>query len=274
MAEAKLIQKNMITRSPAKKKRHGFTRKCASLVQDQRARIYVFRRCATMLLCCFQLCGSGQSGFVLWSSKLILRQCHSFFDPDGAIQRCSILKTEGNFKWAPENFTTELNKPRLSTGNHYPTRKERWQEWKLELPWKTSRRKWLTLRRKETGISFIALEISSWPWWEKSVNCLRYFSGEERLQEGYPDWKDEEKEHLGEELSDVLLYLVRLSDVCGVDLGKAAMRKLEVNAIKYPVKLCKGSSKKHTQINAGNNAGGGITGSIHSDGCTNSSDGV
>ncbi|KAG5252104.1 DEVIL protein [Salix suchowensis] len=51
MAEAKLIQKNMITRSPAKKKRHGFTRKCASLVQDQRARIYVFRRCATMLLC-------------------------------------------------------------------------------------------------------------------------------------------------------------------------------------------------------------------------------
>ncbi|KAJ6338835.1 hypothetical protein OIU76_008321 [Salix suchowensis] len=95
---------------------------------------------------------------------------------------------------------------------------------------------------------------------------------------GLPDWKDEEKEHLGEELSDVLLYLVRLSDVCGVDLGKAAMRKLEVNAIKYPVKLCKGSSKKHTQINAGNNAGGGggggITGSIHSDGCTNSSDGV
>uniref|UniRef100_A0A6N2N472 Uncharacterized protein n=1 Tax=Salix viminalis TaxID=40686 RepID=A0A6N2N472_SALVM len=52
MAEAKLIQKNMITRSPAKKKkRHGFTRKCSSLVQDQRARIYVFRRCATMLLC-------------------------------------------------------------------------------------------------------------------------------------------------------------------------------------------------------------------------------
>ncbi|KAF9688332.1 hypothetical protein SADUNF_Sadunf02G0186500 [Salix dunnii] len=92
---------------------------------------------------------------------------------------------------------------------------------------------------------------------------------------GLPDWKDEEKEHLGEELSDVLLYLVRLSDVCGVDLGKAAMRKLEVNAINYPVNLCKGCSKKHTQINVGNNAsGGGITGSIYSDGSTNSSDGV
>ncbi|KAL9397643.1 hypothetical protein Peur_011896 [Populus x canadensis] len=45
-----LLLKN-ITESPAKKKRHGFTRKCASLVQEQRARIYVLRRCATMLLC-------------------------------------------------------------------------------------------------------------------------------------------------------------------------------------------------------------------------------
>ncbi|KAE8708101.1 F-box protein SKIP23-like [Hibiscus syriacus] len=44
----------------------------------------------------------------------------------------------------------------------------------------------------------------------------------------------EEKVHLGEELSDVLLYLVRLSDICGVDLGKAALRKVELNAIKYP----------------------------------------
>ncbi|XP_039144819.1 uncharacterized protein LOC120282133 [Dioscorea cayenensis subsp. rotundata] len=29
----------------------GFTRRCASLVKEQRARIYILRRCATMLLC-------------------------------------------------------------------------------------------------------------------------------------------------------------------------------------------------------------------------------
>ncbi|XVF37871.1 hypothetical protein REPUB_Repub20aG0048300 [Reevesia pubescens] len=75
------------------------------------------------------------------------------------------------------------------------------------------------------------------------------FQWKGEVPRGLPDWKDEEKQHLGEELSDVLLYLVRLSDICGVDLGKAALRKLELNAIKYPVKLCKGSSKKHTQIN-------------------------
>ena len=74
------------------------------------------------------------------------------------------------------------------------------------------------------------------------------FQWKGEVPRGLPDWEDTEKQHLGEELSDVLLYLVRLSDICGVDLGKAALRKLEINAIKYPVNLCKGSSKKHDQI--------------------------
>ena len=65
---------------------------------------------------------------------------------------------------------------------------------------------------------------------------------------GLPDWKEEEKQHLGEELSDVLLYLVRLSDICGIDLGQAALRKLSLNAVKYPVNLSRGSSKKHTLL--------------------------
>jgi len=63
------------------------------------------------------------------------------------------------------------------------------------------------------------------------------FQWKGEVPKGLPDWKEEEKVHLGEELSDVLLYLVRLSDMCGVDLGKAALRKVELNAIKYPKKL-------------------------------------
>ncbi|XP_011011109.1 PREDICTED: dCTP pyrophosphatase 1-like [Populus euphratica] len=101
------------------------------------------------------------------------------------------------------------------------------------------------------------------------------FQWKGEVPRGLPDWKGEEKEHLGEELSDVLLYLVRLSDVCGVDLGKAAMRKLEINAIKYPVQLCKGTSEKKLPINAGNNASGdGVTGSIYSNSSTSNSNGV
>lgn len=42
------------------------------------------------------------------------------------------------------------------------------------------------------------------------------------------------RERVGEELADVLLYLVRLADVLGVDLHAAARAKLSANAARYP----------------------------------------
>jgi dCTP diphosphatase len=80
------------------------------------------------------------------------------------------------------------------------------------------------------------------------------FQWKGEVPKGLPGWDEAEKEHLGEELADVLLYLVRLSDMCGVDLGKAALRKMEINARKYPVDQCKGSSKKHTYYSSDSNA--------------------
>ncbi|KAL2506366.1 NTP Pyrophosphohydrolase MazG-related [Abeliophyllum distichum] len=71
------------------------------------------------------------------------------------------------------------------------------------------------------------------------------FQWKGEVPRGLPDWEEQEKLHLGEELSDVLLYLVQLSDICGIDLAKAALRKLELNAIKYPISLC---NQKHNQI--------------------------
>lgn len=74
------------------------------------------------------------------------------------------------------------------------------------------------------------------------------FQWKGEVPRGLSDWNDAEKEHLGEELSDVLLYLVRLADVCNVDLGESALRKLQKNAVKYPVELCKGNSKKYREL--------------------------
>ncbi|KAL2531015.1 NTP Pyrophosphohydrolase MazG-related [Forsythia ovata] len=71
------------------------------------------------------------------------------------------------------------------------------------------------------------------------------FQWKGEVPRGLPDWEEQEKLHLGEELSDVLLYLVRLSDICGIDLSKAALRKIELNAIKYPISIC---NQKHNQI--------------------------
>jgi NTP pyrophosphatase (non-canonical NTP hydrolase) len=61
------------------------------------------------------------------------------------------------------------------------------------------------------------------------------------------DLAAENKSAVSEELADILLYLVRLSDKLGVDLLEAALRKLEKNAVKYPAELVRGSAKKYSE---------------------------
>lgn len=53
---------------------------------------------------------------------------------------------------------------------------------------------------------------------------------------------------VAEELADVFLYLLSLSDRLGVDLMEAAWRKIHINAAKYPVERAKGSIKKYTEL--------------------------
>jgi NTP pyrophosphatase (non-canonical NTP hydrolase) len=45
-------------------------------------------------------------------------------------------------------------------------------------------------------------------------------------------WQDElkDKDDLASELADVALYLLQLASVCGIDLEKAILKKLEINA--------------------------------------------
>ena len=58
----------------------------------------------------------------------------------------------------------------------------------------------------------------------------------------------EVKQAVGEELADILLYLVRLSDKLGIDLREAALLKLEKNAVKYPAEQVRGSAKKYSDF--------------------------
>lgn len=50
------------------------------------------------------------------------------------------------------------------------------------------------------------------------------------------------------ELADVLLYLVRLSDMLGIDLIDAAEHKMEINAQRYPVEKARGRADKHDRL--------------------------
>ena len=53
---------------------------------------------------------------------------------------------------------------------------------------------------------------------------------------------------VNEEMADVLLYLVSLSDKLGIDLISAANKKLSANAKKYPIEKARGTSKKYTKL--------------------------
>jgi NTP pyrophosphatase (non-canonical NTP hydrolase) len=56
----------------------------------------------------------------------------------------------------------------------------------------------------------------------------------------------EKLEKVRDEMADVLIYLVRLSDKLAVDLLKVAFEKIDKNARKYPADRVRGSSKKYT----------------------------
>lgn len=77
------------------------------------------------------------------------------------------------------------------------------------------------------------------------AECLQWRPDAE-CAPGLPAWSEAERAHLGEELADVLMYLVRLADRSGVDLAAAALAKLAKNRAKYPKEQVKGSARKYT----------------------------
>ena len=57
---------------------------------------------------------------------------------------------------------------------------------------------------------------------------------------------NKQKAKVDEELADVFLYLLRISDVVGVDLFDAANRKIKLNAMKYPISNSYGNATKYS----------------------------
>ena len=50
------------------------------------------------------------------------------------------------------------------------------------------------------------------------------------------------------ECADVLLFLIRLADKLDIDLAAAARKKLELNALKYPVEKSRGVATKYDKL--------------------------
>ena len=76
------------------------------------------------------------------------------------------------------------------------------------------------------------------------------FQWKGEVEPGLPGWTEAKRQHLGEEMADVLMYLVRLADKCGIDLPAVADAKIQKNAAKYPATLVRGSAKKYNEYGA------------------------
>lgn len=67
-------------------------------------------------------------------------------------------------------------------------------------------------------------------------------------------WKNEQeqsaidKEKVENELADIFIFLVYLSEHFQVDLIQAVKSKIELNKSKYPVEKSKGSNKKYNEL--------------------------
>ena len=58
----------------------------------------------------------------------------------------------------------------------------------------------------------------------------------------------EKRDAVGAEAADVLLYLIQLTSALGIDLIAAAQAKLQIDELKYPVALARGTSKKYDEL--------------------------
>lgn len=53
---------------------------------------------------------------------------------------------------------------------------------------------------------------------------------------------------IANEIADVAIYLIRLSDVLEIDLGKAIEQKIQENALKYPIQKSRGNAVKYDKL--------------------------
>lgn len=80
------------------------------------------------------------------------------------------------------------------------------------------------------------------------------------VEVGLPEFSEEERDHVGQEMSDVLLSLLRLAERCHIDLPTAVLQKFQLNREKYPIHRAYGKINKPTENAAENDGKTGTTG--------------
>lgn len=59
-----------------------------------------------------------------------------------------------------------------------------------------------------------------------------------------------DKDHVSEELADIIVYCIYLADALNVEVADIVSAKIDLDAIKYPVDKSRGNSKKYTELDS------------------------
>jgi len=89
---------------------------------------------------------------------------------------------------------------------------------------------------KDVALSLVleACEVMEHFQWKNEADIREYLKSNKNL--------------VGEELADVLYWVLLLSHDLGIDIEKALSQKLVKNGKKYPLKKAKGSKRKYNEL--------------------------
>jgi NTP pyrophosphatase (non-canonical NTP hydrolase) len=81
---------------------------------------------------------------------------------------------------------------------------------------------------------------------KESAELMEIFQWKTEVESYNPD--PETLTKIEHELADIFSYLIRMSDVLGIDLIKVTNEKITLNGEKYPIEKAKGNAKKYTEF--------------------------
>ncbi|MFQ3573556.1 MAG: nucleotide pyrophosphohydrolase, partial [Thermodesulfovibrionales bacterium] len=86
------------------------------------------------------------------------------------------------------------------------------------------------------SISLEASELLEHFQWKDDNQCNQYLNDKKA------------KDEIAEEIADIAIYLLILSNDLGIDLENAIKDKIEKNKTKYPVEKSKGRAEKYNRL--------------------------
>lgn len=82
----------------------------------------------------------------------------------------------------------------------------------------------------------------------ESAELLEHFRFKSHAEIDEMFTRTPKREEIGDEMADILYFLLRLAQRYDIDLAYELKKKLDKNEKKYPVEKARGSNKKYTEL--------------------------